>query len=124
EQLKLAIYRLNRLGYLEIKNKKWILKSPSLTWTNNTQTSEARKLLQKQNSLMSHLAIDEIDFNKRDHSSLSVAIHPDLIPELKQRITRFRRALDRFVTQHSAQPEEVYHFTFSFYPVSHPAPRK
>ncbi len=123
-QLQLAVSRLVRVGLLEIQNKKWILKTDSLSWTNNLRTSEARRMLQKQISLMSHMAIDEVDFNLRDHSSLTIALDPDLIPELKQRLTQFRQSLDQLIQEKSTQPREVYQFTFSMFPVSQQAPTK
>ncbi len=123
-QLQLSVARLMRLGFLEVQNKKWTAKSSQLTWSNNAETSEARRLLQKQFSLMSLMAIDDVDFMKRDHSSLTISIDPSLIPELKQRLTDFRRSLNQFLTQNQSQASEVYQFTFSFFPISQSAPEK
>jgi uncharacterized protein (TIGR02147 family) len=118
QELDLIVSRLRRLGYMEIKKKQWLLRAPSLTWANGANTTEARKLLQKEVMLMSQQAIDKVDFELRDHSSLTVALDPKLIPELKQRITLFRRSLDQFITQQPHPPKEVYQFTFSFFPVT------
>jgi hypothetical protein len=94
--------------------------SPSLTWTNNVNSTKARKILQQQVAMMSYNSIESVSFELRDHSSLTVAVHPDLIPEIKKRMTVFRRSLDRFITEHPSKPEEVYQFAFSFFPVSRP----
>lgn len=118
DQLKVAVVRLCRLGYIEIKDGKWILLSPSLSWSNIERTDEARTFLQKQISLMSHLAIEDTSFELRDHSSLTVALDVALIPELKRKITKFRRSLDKYIVDSSSSPKEVYNFTFSMYPVT------
>jgi transcriptional regulator with XRE-family HTH domain len=119
-EVEQASNRLCRLGYLEKKRTRWVLLAPSLSWTNNINSSKARELMQQEITLMSHHAIDGFSFNQRDHSSLTVALHPDLIPEIRKRITVFRRSLDKFITEHPSKPQEVYQFSFSFFPVSRP----
>jgi transcriptional regulator with XRE-family HTH domain len=120
QEVELASNRLCRLGYIEKRKNRWLLLSPSLTWTNNVNSTKAREMLQQQITAMSYNAIEKIPFESRDHSSLTVAIHPDLIPELRKKITVFRRSLDKFITEHPSKPEEVYQFAFSFFPVSRP----
>jgi hypothetical protein len=70
------------------------------------------------------MAIDHVDFEKRDHSSVTVSIDPALIPELKQRLTQFRRSLNQFLSQNQSQATEVYQCTFSFFPISQGATDK
>lgn len=112
-----AIERLERLGFIETKKNKYNLKKASNTWLNLSETTSARKALQKQMQEKSLQALEDISFDKREHSSLTVAIDPKLLPEVKKKITEFRRSLDQYIME-KGNEKEVYNLCVSFFPLT------
>lgn len=112
-----ALERLMRFGFIEKKRGAYLLKKPSNTWLNFNETTSARKNLQRQLHNKAAQAIEDIPFQLREHSSLTVAVDPKLLPEIKQKITEFRRSLDKFIEENGSQ-KEVYNLCVSFFPLS------
>ncbi len=114
---KIAIERLKRLEFIEEKNKRLKLKKVSNTWVDFEKTTQARKKLQKELQKKSLEALEDIPFAQREHSSLTVAIDPKDLPEIKKKITEFRRNLDLWIEKRGT-PKEVYNLCVSFFPLS------
>lgn len=112
-----AVERLERLGFIEIKNGKLSLKAQNNTWANNEMTSAARKTLQKQLATKAKDAIDNVPFELRESGSLTIATPRNLIPEVKKKIQAFRREIDEFIEAQES-PDEVYQLVVSFYPLT------
>ena len=112
-----AIERLERLGFIETKKNKYSLKKASNTWLNLSETSTARKSLQKHMQEKSLAALEDVSFDKREHSSLTVAVDPKLLPEIKKKITEFRRSLDKYIMENGNE-KEVYNLCVSFFPLT------
>ncbi len=112
-----ALERLERLGFIECKKNKYTLKKASNSWLNLSETSSARKTLQKQMQEKSLQALEDVPFDKREHSSLTVAVDPKLLPEIKKKITEFRRSMDKYMMENGNE-KEVYNLNVSFFPLT------
>ena len=114
----IAVERLKRLDLLETDDK-WIDTSADglLSNINDDLTSHAHKKLQKQILEMSIKALEELPTQVRNHTSMTMAINPEDLPEAKRRIQDFRRELCAFF-ESNKKPTQVYHLGVSLYPVS------
>lgn len=116
-EIESALERLSRLGYLRRGRKKWEVLSPNNTWANLAATSAAKKNLQRTLSAMSLSALENLEFNQREHASLTVACDAKLLPEIKSKMRQFRLELDKFIAS-QGQAREVYQLTMAFFPLT------
>ncbi|MGE3974697.1 MAG: TIGR02147 family protein [Bdellovibrionales bacterium] len=115
-----AIERLVRVGLLEVE--------PSGQWRDLTQdsyatnisgnlTSEASRKLQKQILEKSIIALQEVEPQERNHTSMTMAINSKYLPEATERIKNFRRELCKYL-ENKPEPNQIYHLGISLYPVT------
>lgn len=117
EEVRASLDRLEKFGFIERSADEMKLKRANNNWTNNTKTSEARRQLQKQFVEKSLKALDEVDFEERDHGSLSIAINKKRLPAFKKRLAELRVELAKeFQTEEDL--DEVYQLTTSFFPLT------
>lgn len=119
-EVHFAVQALKKLGHLAVMpSGQWIDSSGDNTNISGFETSElsARKL-QKQILAKAALAIDEVDGSRRNHTSLAVAIDPNDLPEVRERIREFRRELWAFLQRPGIQATEVYQLAVAFFPLS------
>lgn len=117
EEVRTALARLERFGFIAIEDKKIKLLSPNNDWSNVKHTSEAKKNLQRQFLQKSLEALDEIDFSERDHGSVTIAVAYSQMPQFKKRLAELREQLaEEF--QLNNKFDEVYQLTISFYPIT------
>lgn len=118
-EASIAVERLRRVGLLEIKNGKWVDKTPSgyVTNINGELTSQAAKKLQRQILEMSLKALEELPTAVRNHTSMTMAINPEDLSVAKEKITKFRRELCAFLNRNKA-PTKVYQLAVSLFPLS------
>jgi transcriptional regulator with XRE-family HTH domain len=112
-----ALERLERLGFIKRRNGKWDLSKASNLWSDLKSTNAARKSLQRALHEKSLNAIDDVSFDMREHSTLTVAVNPALMPEVKKRIEEFKASLDQFIEE-NGPATEVYNLCVSFYPLT------
>jgi len=62
-------------------------------------------------------ALDHVSPERRTQTSMTMAIDKSRLPEAKERVKRFRREMDAFLTAGDSH-DEVYHLSISLYPVS------
>ena len=113
-----AIARLKRLNLLEETPKNGLLdktdgKSSHVLGPNIT--SEAHKQYQERILKKAQKALFEIDFTKRDQSSITVATTTKKIKEAKEKIKNFRRELCTFLND-STEKTDVYTLSISLFP--------
>lgn len=116
----IAVERLCRLGLLEIKpSGRWVDATTNGFATNieGELTSHASKKLQKQVLEMSLQALEALPTSVRNHTSITMAIHPDDLPIAKEKIKKFRRELCAFFERRK-DPEQVYQLAISLYPLT------
>ena len=117
EETQGAINRLIQFEFLTLKKGKWILGKPNTFWSNVKSTSAPKKVLQKKLLEKSIEALENVEFDKRDHASYTVAIDDKFLPEFKEKLQEFRRKLgDEFSKK--GTPNSIYQLTVSFYPLT------
>ena len=102
---------------LEIKNNKWVDKSQNITNISGDFTNAAKKSLQKQILEKALIAIDEVPFSKRNHTSMTMAIDSQLLPKANDCIVKFRRELCA-ILQESKNKDAVYELGVALFPVT------
>lgn len=114
---RLALSRLERLGLIEKRENNWVKTGNNLTTTHEVRSpalrSGHRQLLEK-----SIEALESADLDRRDITSMIVAIDPRKIKQAKKLITQFRRGLCEFLEKDPRK--EVYALGIQLIPLSHP----
>ena len=118
-EVNIAVERLQRVGLLKIENGTWTDTTPNGHATNiqGNLTSEASRKLQRQILEKSIRALNEVPVTVRNHTSMTMAINTEDLPEAKERIANFRRELCAFLGR-NGKPTQVYQLAVSFYPVT------
>lgn len=117
ETAKDALSRLERLELIQVRQGKWRRLADGATTTNNTFTAPAFRRLQRQVLEMAQEAMEKIEIEKRDQSSMTFAVNQKDLPKAKKMIKQFRRRLCREL-QKTENLDSVYHLGISFYPVT------
>lgn len=118
-QAKAAVERLLRLELLEVKNNKLRPTSGGNTTTKNEFTDLAFKKMQDDLLKKSAHSLWNEELDKRDHTSISMAINPADIPEIKKRLTKMRREICNYLERPQKKiPTQVYNLSLSFFSLS------
>lgn len=114
----MAVDRLVKYKYLKYDEKKKLIdNSGFLTTINSPVTSASLRKFQKQMLLKAIDAMEDFPLEERDQTSLTIAIDEKDIPKIQNLIKRFRLKLNRELSD-SKIKTRVYHFSFSFFPIS------
>lgn len=89
----------------------------NLTTVTIPYTTDLRRGLQKKYLEMAQKALEEVPMEKRDNSTLTVAIHTDDIPAIKDIIREARHRIHRLAEKRRNQLNAVYNFSSALYPV-------
>jgi uncharacterized protein (TIGR02147 family) len=118
-EVRIAVERMIRLGLLEISGKKWreTQASVHLTNINGVSTNEASRRYQRQTLERSLRALQEVDVNERDHTSMVMAIDPKDLAAAREMIKEFRRKFCKNL-EATKKPKEVYQIQISFFPLT------
>lgn len=118
-QAKAAVERLLNLQLLELKNKRLRPTSGGNTTTKNEFTDLAFKKMQDELLKKAIHSLWDDDLEKRDHTSICMAIHSDDIPEVKNRLAKVRREICQYLERpRSEKPTQVYNLSLSFFTLS------
>lgn len=119
EEVRSALQRLERMGFIKTMPKGFKVLAPNTTWTNTKTTSAARKKFQRQLLEKSIDAIDHVDFDLRENGSVTVAVNKARLPEFKQKLKELRQELSEFFQgEKEKNLDEVYQLTVSFFPLT------
>ena len=119
EEVREAIERLERLGFIKVEEDEFKVLSPNTSWTNTQKTSDARKRFQRTLIEKSLDAIDHVPFDLRENGSVTIAINKDRLPEFKEKLKEMRKELSNyFQTNGEKNLDEVYQLTVSFFPIT------
>lgn len=118
EQIRSALDRLQRLGFIRIERNRWQLNSPNNSWTSASKTSGARRILQKKLLEQGVAAIENIPFELRENGSLTIAIDKKRLPEFKDKLRLFREDLAKFFQKDTKNLDEVYNLSLAFFPIT------
>ena len=117
-EVNIAVERLFRLGLLKRdQTGKWLQGSELITTTGSPFSTIAFRRLQAQVLQMALDALELVGMEWRDQSSVTMAIDSRRLPEVKERIKRFRRSLCATLQQ-DRERDAVYQLGISFYPLT------
>ena len=118
-EVSAAIKRLERLKLLKItEDEKWLDQSQFNTTIKNDFTTVALRKLQRQVLEKALLALEEVPYEKRDQSSVTLSIDAQDFPKAKRMIKDFRRKLCDNLKRKDSPPTQVYQLGISFYPIT------
>jgi len=119
-EVNAAVERLRRTGLLRLDSKgRWIDVSGEKTSTvGNDFSAAAFRAMQRQLLEKALDSLENVPFEKRDHSSMTMAVDVSKLPEARERIRRFRRDLARRLSRGSCK-HEVYNLSIAFFPLTH-----
>lgn len=113
-----AIERLERVGLIEITNGNIIdISGGKSTNIPKSKTAYAFKKLQKQLLEKALSAVDEVDYEKRSNTSMTVAVDLEKLPEAVDEIKKFRRKMGKILGG-SNKHESVYNLSIALYPLT------
>ena len=118
-EAKTAVEKLFRLGLLKKQRGLWKDASAAGNATSRrpNTTSEAARRLQRQLMKKGYSAIEAVPFELRSHSSMTVTVDVRDIPKVREKILKFRREMDDFLTK-GKKPSEVYNLSIAFFPLT------
>ncbi len=113
-----AVERLLKVGILVTEGGKWVDRSNKFTsHTNNKKFNEAAKFNQIQIFQKAHNAIESVEFERRNHTGVTIAFALKDLERAKDFITKFRK---EFMTEfdRQANAEEVYQLSVALFPLT------
>lgn len=118
-EAQLSIDRLVRVGLISIcPSGSWTIRVKNNTnFTDELTVSAAARSLQRQVLEKALAALEETPLERRDQTSMTMAIDSKKLPAAIEKISKFRRELCAFL-QTEVEPDEVYHLSISLYPVT------
>jgi transcriptional regulator with XRE-family HTH domain len=115
-EAKLALERLLELGLIKkTKNNRLELSSQNNTNIDTDSARAARKNMQRQFFNLALRALDEVSFEQRDHSSMTMALDSKRLTDAKNLIKEFRRKFCE-ILQTSKTRDSVYTLNIALYP--------
>lgn len=119
EKVELAIERLIKLNLVQ-KGADGKMESVDrfTSILDYSYSSAAMRERQKQILCLSKEKIDAIAIAERDHSGLTIAVDSKLMPEIKDKIKKFRRSLGNYIGKNSTTRDAVYEIQISFFPLT------
>ena len=84
----------------------------------NDLSSSALRNLQKSILELSEKALSNLPRTKRDHTSTTVAMNKNDLPEVKEKIKKFRFELVEFIEREQVAPDEVFQLAISIFPLT------
>lgn len=119
EEVRAAVQRLERAGFLKITDKKWKVLVSDTTWSNTKKTSHARRMYQRSLIEKGLDAIDHVPFELRENGSMTVAINKSRLPEFKEKLKQMRKELaDFFQADGEEDLDEVFQLTVALFPLT------
>jgi uncharacterized protein (TIGR02147 family) len=116
-EAQLALERLVKLNLLVQTDDGQFTASGSFTsGIQENFTTVAMRMRQKQVLQRASDAIDLIEFSERDQSAVTIAMDTALIPEVKDKIKKFRRSLANYIFKKSKNKNRVYEISISLFP--------
>lgn len=80
-------------------------------------TTELRRNLQKKYLDLAHKAVEKVAFEKRDHRTLTFAIHSEDLPAIREIIHEAQSKINKLSEKRRSKVNTVYNFSSALYPV-------
>ena len=116
-QANAAIERMEKLGLL-IRKKNRIESTEKMFSTSDEIPNAWIRKAHHQDLELARKSLDEDNIEKRDFTSVYLAINPRQIPEAKRLIREFRDKMISLLEENTKQKSEVYNLAFQLYPIS------
>ena len=117
-EVRAAVERLLRLDFLEItEDNIWIDTLGDANNPGNEFTAPAMRKLQKQVLEKAIDALENVPYEERIQSSITLPVSRARAAEAKQKVLDFMNELDTFLRE-DPEKDEVYNMSFSLYPIS------
>jgi len=119
-QAKEAFARLIRLGYVKIsksKNHQRVYLAENYSTIGSAIAKVAGRNQQKEFLDLAINAIEEVPYDQRSQTSMTMAIPIERIEEAKGLINEFRRNITE-ILQRPGEPDAVYQLSISFFPLT------
>lgn len=107
--------KMHMLNYSPKTNSVSILREHNTTFP-HPFTTEKRREIQKKFLSMAIKMIDQVPFEERENSTLTIAIPTSKIPEFKNLFAKMRRRVNVEADKNLKKADAVYNFTIAFYP--------
>jgi len=118
DEVNLALTRLTRLGLLEMADRtRWIDKSGDTTTSLAEFSRMAVQHLSEQVRRLLLSALETVPAGRCEHSSTTLALSTARLPDVLERIARFRRELLALLEQDQIR-DDVYQLEITFFPVT------
>ncbi len=116
-EISRAIERLKSRGLLSVRNGKLVKCDPLVATTNRNQTTKAHRERQMKSLEISMNSLEKIPLHQRSHTTMTMSIDPEKIPEAKAMIEEFSRSLCEFLE--TGKRKRVYELSASLFPLDH-----
>lgn len=117
-EAKSALERLFRLGFIKKVNDRWKLVSKNHSWTRSEYTTEARRRMQVELVQKSLTALEQVPFDQRENTSLTVAIDHNRLPEFKVKIQECIKEFSVVLQPDEKKLDAVYQMIISLFPLT------
>ncbi len=117
-EAQMAIENLQKAKFLKVVSGQWVDTSNLYTsHTNNKRANKYAKENQIQLFTKAFEAINDVSFEDRNHTGVTIAFNTSDLEEAKEFITKFRKQfINKFDKKTSA--DEVYHLSLALFPLS------
>lgn len=113
-----ALKNLQKVGLITLAETGNYVPTCDYTVINSVEApSLAMKKRQKQIMEIAALKIDAVSQELRDNSSITLAVDLELLPEIKEKIKKFRRSLGNYISQNSNNASSVYELQINLIPL-------
>lgn len=110
-----ALNRLFKLGFLKKVGRGFTQATPCLDIQSSSKVMALRKY-HRQNLTLAEKALEDEPIPARDFNSMTMAIDPDLIPEAKEAIRKFRDEISNILERGNRR--RVYTLAIQLFPIS------
>lgn len=115
-EVEAAVKRLQRLEMLSVENGVWRDLSENVTNLDNPLIASSRRKHQAQILAKAAEALQKTPIDRRDQSSMVMAIDSRKLPEAQKRLTKFRRQLTTYLQK--GERDGVYALSLSLFPLT------
>lgn len=117
-EVNVAIVRLIQLGLLELKSRtSWVDHSERLALSHDALTEVALQKIHRETHELALRSMEQTSPTRRAQTSFTVAVNTKRLPQVLERIEKFRRSLEAFVRDDD-QPDDVYRIEISVFPLT------
>jgi len=117
EKIRESVELLSRLGLLREDDKGfWRLAEPHVH-PSDKMPAEVVRRFQGQNMRLAERSLEEIPVDERDISSLTVTLHWNDLPKVREKVSEMRRQIQN-IAQECAEPDGVFQLNIQLFPVA------